>query len=224
MPKFARIFLWGLLISFIGTLPLGTLNVAALQISITNGILQAIYFALGCLVVEMFYVRVSLLGMDWVMRQQKLMKILDWLTFLIMVLLAVGSFIAASKGGAKEHGNFFLQSKMHKFLLGATMSAINPVQIPFWFGWSTVLFGKGILQKGKWFYNIYILGIGIGTLLGNCLFIFGGRWLVNGIKDSELYLNWIIGGIFAITALIQLYRILTKKDTFEQLEEKQHQH
>ena len=48
--------------------------------------------------------------------------------------------------------------------------------------------------------------------LGNCVFIFGGKWMVQRIANSEHYLNWVIGGIFAITAIIQLVKILLHKD------------
>lgn len=69
-----KIALWGFLISFIGTLPLGTLNIAAMQISITDGISPAIWFAGGALTAEMIYVRISLVAMDWVRKREKLLK------------------------------------------------------------------------------------------------------------------------------------------------------
>ena len=72
MPKLLRIFLWGLVISFFGSLPLGTLNVAAMQIGIQESITDAIYFSIGSLLVEMIYVRISLIGVDWIRKQEKL--------------------------------------------------------------------------------------------------------------------------------------------------------
>ena len=141
---------------------------------------------------------------------------MEWLTFGIILALAVGSFIAAMKHGTGSK-NVVLNNNMHRMLLGMFMCAINPVQIPFWFGWSTVLFSKKILSPVRSQYNSYIVGIGIGTLLGNCVFIFGGKWLVQRINNSEAYLNWVIGGIFTITALIQLYKILKKKDAVEKI-------
>ncbi len=98
------------------------------------------------------------------------------------------------------------------------MCAINPVQIPFWFGWSTVLFSKKILEPVHAQYNIYILGIGLGTLMGNAVFIFGGKWATDRIANSEQYLNWVIGGIFAITAIIQFWRILKHKDAVDKIQ------
>jgi threonine/homoserine/homoserine lactone efflux protein len=211
VTKFFHIFFWGLLISFLGSLPLGTLNVAAMQIGIQESIQHAIWFSLGSLLVEMIYVRISLVAIDWVRKQQRLMKAMEWITLGIIIALAVGSFVAAFKsgGGAK---NVLLNNNLHRFVLGMLMCAINPVQIPFWFGWSTVLFTKKILEPRPLYYNIYIIGIGVGTLLGNCVFIFGGKWMIQRIANSEQYLNWVIGGIFTVTALIQLVMILQKKD------------
>ncbi len=211
MPKLFRIFWWGLFISFLGSLPLGTLNVAAMQIGIQESISNALYFSFGSLLIEMIYVRISLVGVDWVRKQEKLMKAMEWFTLIIILALAAGSFMAALKDGA-ESKNVFLENTMHRFLLGMFMSAINPVQIPFWFGWSTVLFSKKILEPVKQQYNMYIVGIGLGTLTGNCVFIFGGKWLVDRIEGSQEYLNWVIGSIFAITAIIQAIKMIRHKD------------
>jgi len=199
------------MISFLGSLPLGTLNVAAMQIGIQESILDAMYFSFGSLLVEMVYVRLSLVGIDWVRKQQRLMKAMEWITLGIIVALAVGSFIAATKSGGTGK-NVMLQNNMHRFLLGMFMCAINPVQIPFWFGWSTVLFSKKILEPVSRQYNSYIVGIGLGTLAGNCVFIFGGKWMVQKIANSQQYLNWVIGGIFALTAVIQLIKMMRHKD------------
>ena len=218
MQKLAKIFIWGLVISFLGSLPLGTLNIAAMQIGIQESIKDAIWFSFGSLLVEMVYVRISLVGIDWVRKQEKLMKVMEWITLAIIVALAIGSFISASKGGGTAK-NVMLQNNMHRFLLGMFMCAINPVQIPFWFGWSTVLFSKKILEPKPSQYNSYIVGIGLGTLAGNCVFIFGGKWLVQRIANSEQYLNWVIGSIFTFTALIQFIKIMRKKDAITKFAE-----
>jgi hypothetical protein len=64
------------------------------------------------------------------------------------------------------------------------------------------------------------LGIGFGTFLGNCVFIFGGQFVAYRIENNQHTLNWIIGAVFAVTALLQLYKILRKKDTLQQIKEK----
>ena len=187
-----------------------------MQISISDGLYPAFLFSFGSLLAEVVYVRLSLIAMDWIRKQQKLLKILEWVTLGIVLALAISSFYAAIH--PKVHKNFILSSTVHRFLLGFGMCAINPVQIPFWFGWSTVLFTKKVLLPKSSHYNLYILGIGIGTLLGNCVFIFGGRLIAEKINANEHVLSWVIGGIFAFTAIVQLYKILKKKDATHQIE------
>lgn len=205
-----KIFCWGWFISFLGSLPLGTLNVAAMQIGIEDGVKSAILFCLGSMLVEMIYVRLSLIGIDWIGKQQKIMNLMQWISLAIVVALAIGSFVAAAKGGV-DAKNPILDNTINRFLLGAIGCAINPIVVIFWFGWSTILFEKKILIPNNLQYNFYIVGIGIGAFAGNCVFIFGGKWLVSRINSVQLYFNWIIGSIFALTALIMLFKIIRKK-------------
>jgi len=210
MQLFRR-FCTGLGISFLGTLPLGTLNVAAMQIAVSDGIKPAIGFSLGALLVEICYVRLSLVAMDWVRKQQKLFRYLEWITLIIILALSVASFVAAAHPSG-DGRNVILSNSMPRFLLGITMSAVNPVQIPFWFGWSTILFAKKILLPRNDHYNAYICGIGVGTFLGNSVFIFGGRLMVDSLNANQNILNYVIGGVFAVTAGIQAWRMFRKKN------------
>jgi len=218
MQQLLKVFFVGMLVSFLGSLPLGTLNIAAMQIAIVESVRNALLFSLGSLTAEMIYVRLSLVAMDWIRKQENIFKILEWLTLIIILALAFFSFYAALHPSVKK--NVILNNNLPSYLLGLAMSAVNPVQIPFWFGWSTVLFTKKVLLPKRSNYNIYIIGIGIGTLIGNSVFIFGGRLVANKIQNNQSGLNYVIGSVFAITALIQLWRMFVKrKDIAHQLHE-----
>ena len=222
MRPLQKIFFTGMLVSFLGSLPLGTLNIAAMQISISDGVLSAILFSMGSLLSEVIYVRLSLVAMDWIRKQEKLFRILEWVTLAIVIALAVSSFYGATHPA--QNKNVILSSELPKFILGFVMSAVNPVQIPFWFGWSTVLFTKKILLPRSDHYNAYIVGIGLGTLFGNCVFIFGGLLIATKINTNQDILNWVIGGIFAVTALIQIWKMIKKKDAVHNIEHPEEMH
>lgn len=210
MKHLARIFFTGFVISFLGSLPLATMNVAAMQISIAEGFAQAMLFSLGSLIVEMIYVRFSLVALNWISRQKRLFKILELVTLLIVLALAVAEFYAALHPSASK--NVVLSSTLPKILLGAAMCALSPGQFPFWLGWSTVLFSKKILLPRNDYYNAYIAGIGIGTFIGNCIFIFGGMLIAETINENQQILHWIIGLIFLGTAIYQLFKMWKRKE------------
>jgi hypothetical protein len=210
MRPLIKIFFTGMLISFLGSLPLATMNVAAMQIAISDTIIEAMLFSLGSLLVEMIYVRLSLVAIQWIEKHKKLFKILEFVTLFIILALAASSFYAAMHPGVKK--NIVLSSTLPKFVLGVVMCAVSPGQIAFWLGWSTVLFTKKILLPKNSHYNAYILGIGIGTFIGNCIFIFGGLLIAQKISKNQYIVSWVIGGIFLATAILQIWNMVRKKD------------
>lgn len=215
MNKVTHIFCTGLCISFLGTLPLGVLNVAAAQLAVNTGLIAAFSFSLGALLVEMGYVRLSLVAMDKVRKQKRLFRWLEWLTVIIVFILAITSFFAAYHPNGDRSflsGSGFSTRPIFCFVAGMTLSALNPLQIPFWFGWSTVLMTRGTLLPRSNHYNSYTAGIGLGTLFGNAIFIFGGSIMVQHLAANQQVLNTVIGWIFLITAFIQAGRLLIRKN------------
>jgi threonine/homoserine/homoserine lactone efflux protein len=208
MNPFLRIFLTGLLISFLGSLPLGTMNVVATTITVQYGVKTALLFCLGGVLIEISYVRIALVAMDRVIKHYKIFRVFEWLSVMLILALALGTFLAA--GRLSGIGKALPIDVTHPFLLGIVLSATNPLHITFWFGWSTILLDKRILIPKIPFYNIYVAGIGIGSLLGYNVFIFGGNYLINKLKVNQNILSWLIGSVLFITAIIQSFRIIRK--------------
>ncbi len=188
-----------------------------MQISAQESISNAMYFSIGTMVAEMIIVRVAIEGINWVRKQQKIFRIFEWITFFVIAAFAAGSFYAANQ--PYETKNVLLNNNINPFLLGVIMSSLTPNHIPFWFGWSTVLFSKNILKAGNTNYNVYIISIGAGTFLANCFYIYGGKLIVNKITTNQHRLSWILAIIFSITALIQLVKIIWFKNAVEKLSE-----
>jgi threonine/homoserine/homoserine lactone efflux protein len=210
MKQSIKIFYWGFVISFLGTLPLGTMNVTATNISIKQGTFSAFIFASGTIVVEGVCVYIVLQAMQWVSKQQRFFKIFEWLTIILILALSISCLTAAIK--MKGFGNnVFLKYNLNPFLLGLLLSILNPLHIPFWFGWSTVLLKKNILIPKSKYYLTYISGISLGTLAGFDVFIYGGNFILQQLSDKQNMLNWVVGITLLITAAIQLYKIQRKR-------------
>jgi putative Ca2+/H+ antiporter (TMEM165/GDT1 family) len=91
------------------------------------------------------------------------------------------------------------------------------MQIPFWFGWSTVLANRNVLRREDHQYLLYIAGIGLGTLIGHCIFIFGGKLLVDSLNARQDVIHWSVGGIFLLTAIIQWVKMVKNKDAISKM-------
>ncbi len=212
--KLLKVFSLGLMISLIGSLPLGSLNIMAWRIyDVKKSLPNALFFSLGVAVVEVIYVRISLIAMKWVIKNKKLFRALEWFTIFLFLGLAFMSFFMHSK--QEVNAFYYDESLLVQFLWGAFLCAINPVQIPFWFLWSTYLISNKKLEPKASHYNFYCTGIGIGTLIGEGIYVFGGAWLVAKVGANEQEIGYFVGAVFLITALIQLYRVTYKKSKLE---------
>ncbi len=207
MKKLIRVLLAGLAISFLGSLPLGTMNIAAAQIAIQKGANAGLLYATGSMLTEIIIVRLSLVAMGWLVRQHRIFHFLELFTVLLLFILSAVSFVAAYKmSGFSKTG---LISSLNPFWTGVFLSATNPLHIPFWMGWSTALINKQLLKPDPVYYNFYIAGIGTGTILGFMVFIYGGGYMVNQVKQHQTLLNLAIGVVLLGTAVLQLKKIIT---------------
>jgi threonine/homoserine/homoserine lactone efflux protein len=216
MRKLLRIFVSGVFISFIGALPLGTQNLAAMQIAISDGLQPALLFALGLVVADIFYIYTTLLAMQWIQKQKKIFKALEWVTLVIVIALAAANFYAALHPAVQK--NVVLSNPVPRFFLGVILNGINPMQIPFWFGWGTVLLTKKIIEPRWQHYHFFSAGATIGMSAATLLFIFGGRIIADKITNNQPIVYFIIGGIFIVTAIIQIWKMAKKKDVEHKLE------
>lgn len=216
MLTLVRIIAIGIFIAFIGVLPLGTINLSAMQIAVTDGLQSAMLFALGMIPADIFYVLLTLLAMQWIQKRKKLFSALEWLTLLIVLALAAANFYAAAHPAVQK--NVLLSSTLPPLLLGFVMNIVNPLQIPFWFGWNTVLVTRKFLVANWRCYAGYCFGVSIGLFAGTSIFIFGGQLMAEKISRHQSLFSFAIGGIFALTALYQVWKMTHKKDVLHKLE------
>jgi len=209
MKKYCKIFFVGLLISFVASLSPSTINITSTHIAVHNGNSSAAFFAVGCIIVETICLCIALVAMDWIRKKQTLFRLLECLTISMIFLLALSSFVAAAE--MKTFGeSVFTSYHIHPFLLGIMINTLNPMHIPFWLGWTTILLEKGILTPGKRNYILYIIGITIGTIGGFTCFIYGGSLIMQQFSSNQYVINWIVGAALLVTAMVHVYKLYSK--------------
>jgi len=205
--QYTLTILLGLIVSLLGQLPLGTISMTATQIAVQENFRNAWKYSAGIALVEMIYLRIVLSGMQWIISHQLVFLIFNWITIALFAALGTIILIAARKQ-EKQKKAMLLNYPLDRFLLGLSMSALNPAQIPFWFIWTGYFINLGWLKPGFAEFSLFTLGTGVGTMAGLLIYIYGGNWLVTKMKTSNRTLNKLMGIIFIIAAAAQLYRVL----------------
>jgi len=209
MKRQTKLFFYAISISFLGTLPLGTLNLSVANFAFGHDLIGAVGFSIGAISVEMILVRVALGAVKRLEALKRMFKVFSILTSLILLTLAFSSLLAAFQMQMFRASLPF--STLNPVLSGLLLSLINPLHLPFWMGWTAVLKSKKILDDRRRSYRTFILAIGTGTSLTFCIYGTIGGFLIHLLGSREVLLNWFVGIALLITALAQLYKTFFKK-------------
>jgi threonine/homoserine/homoserine lactone efflux protein len=207
MQHIIIVILIGWLVSFLGQLPLGTMSLTSTQIAVEENLKNAWKYALGVALVEIVYLRLVLIGTNWVTEHQLFYEIFGWAAVAMFLVFSVLSFISAIKHKEGDKP-LLLKNKVNRFFLGISMSAVNVAQIPFWFIWSTYVVDLKGMNRTTIDYNFFTLGCGIGTISGLALYMYGGKAIIDKVKNGARILSIIMAIVFIIAAIVQAYRMI----------------
>jgi hypothetical protein len=60
LSRYFKLFFWVLMISFLGSLPIRTLNITVARLVVNKGIMQVVEFEVGAIFVEVILVRIAI--------------------------------------------------------------------------------------------------------------------------------------------------------------------
>ncbi len=206
MNKILKIFLAGLIISFLGSLPLGTLNITAFRIAASQNTTEAFMFSIAAILVELIIVRITLLGSHKINLNSKLFLYLLPFTIVLFIYLAVSNFNSSGSHVSSVSNNIFTPIIKSSFLLGLTLSLLNPMHIPFWMGWNSILITKNTLERSRGMYLFYITGIGLGSISALLIFIFAGSLIFQRFQQFSFLITIFMGFFYLGFAAFILYK------------------
>jgi threonine/homoserine/homoserine lactone efflux protein len=195
-------FLIGLVVSFLGSLPLGTVNLAVVQTTINSNFRAGFYFALGATLVELIYSAIAIKFIAVLLSNSHLELIIQIFTVPAFIILGILYF------RKKESGKAETVKGRRSFLNGMFIGLINPLQIPFWLAYGSYLLTNNWIKNEAGLLNLFILGICTGTLMVLTLIALISKTLISKIDLRTNLVNKGIGIILFILATYQLVKIV----------------
>ncbi|MBF6640409.1 hypothetical protein IVB69_02835 [Flavobacterium sp. J49] len=186
MQNLKNIFV-GFLVSFIGSIPLGYLNVVGFQVYEKSGLTPTALYLLGVIIIEFFVIYFTLIFAKRLAENKKLTKYIEGFSIVFMFVLA---YVFYSSANSKS--DFSTTYNYAPFLLGIVLSCLNFIQIPFWTGWNLwLLNGKYIEISGCRKY-VFVLGTIVGTFCGMLTLILALHYFASNVEFLAQYLMRII--------------------------------
>jgi len=209
MKALKNIFV-GFLVSFIGSIPLGYLNVIGYEVYSKTGINNLILYLLGVITIEAIVIYCTLLFADKLSRSKKLMKFIDFFSIIFMLVLAY-IFYSQSKSGGSGESQLSSYTQYSGYLIGIIFSSLNFMQLPFWLGWNVYVVNAKYITLGKKLNLVYLAG----TLIGSFIGILTVVMILNKVTEgtgllSKYLLSHIIPLFFVGMAFYQGYKYYKK--------------
>ena len=209
MVNLKNIFV-GFLISFLGSIPLGYLNVVGYKIYSEQGLLTTVFFLLGVVFIELFVIYFTLIFANKLAANVKLTKIIEGFSVIFMFILAYIFYASASKS-ANDGNEFSHFGYWGTFTTGIFLSAINFVQLPFWTGWNVYLLNEKYIEISKSRKYFYVFGTLVGTFAGMLVLIVALHYFTNQTDFLEKYLmKLIIPLVFVALGIFQAIKFYRK--------------
>jgi threonine/homoserine/homoserine lactone efflux protein len=201
-----RVGLAGWVVSFLGTLPVGTLTITAFRMAAAQRWPDALWFTAGVVLVELLVVRLALAGNRWVNLRHPWFAYLLGPAVLLLCWLAFDSFRSANTlpvAGAPLHTLGLGGSPV---LLGMLMSALNPMHLPFWLGWNAVLTARNTLYRQAGMYFFYLLGVGLGSVAGFAVYVVLGHAAAGEYAIYHRLISQAVGALYLGFAAFLLFK------------------
>lgn len=209
MQNLKNIFV-GFLVSFIGSLPLGYLNIVGYEVFQQFGLNETIWYLLGVISIECIVIYLTLIFANQLMNNKKLIRFIEGFSVLFMFLLAF-IFYSSASNETKQTSVLEKYIDYSPYVVGVILSCLNFIQIPFWTGWNLYLLNSKYIEISKSRKYFYVIGTLIGTFFGMLALILSLNYLTNQTDFLANYLmKVIIPLVFIGLGLFQAFSFYKK--------------
>ncbi len=209
MQNLKNIFV-GFLISFIGSIPLGYLNVVGFDVYKKFGLKDTVFYLFGVVLIEFFVIYFTLIFANKLINNKNLLKFIEAFSIVFMFILAYVFYSSASSNASNETvlETYFNYSV---FAVGLILSCLNFIQIPFWLSWNLYLLNEKYIDVKGFKKYFYVIGTIIGTFFGMLTLILSLNYVTSQTDFLAKYLmKAIIPSVFIGLGIFQAFKFYKK--------------
>lgn len=180
----------GFLVSFLGSIPLGYLNLIGFDIYNASGLRSTIFYLLGVICIEFCVIFLTLIFANKLNSNTRLLKFIEAFSVVFMFILAYVFYASANSGDGNK--TVFSNVSQNVFFAGILYSGLNFIQIPFWLSWNLYLLNGKYIEISKTRKYFYVIGTVAGTFCGMVTLILALHYFASNVDFLSKYLMQII--------------------------------
>ena len=197
-----------MIVAFIGVIPPGLLNMTAAKISLKEGAGLGIMFSTGVCLVVFIQTYIAANFSRYLSNRPDIVEILQRVAFVIFVLVTIYFLLLASKEKDTEIVEADIKSKKSRFFHGMLLSGLNVFPVPYQAYMTITLASFGWMNFERTNLITYVTGATMGTFVMLYIYIFFFDKIKDKAFTSQKNMNYIIGSVTGLVALVTFINIL----------------
>lgn len=199
---FISLFTITAIISFLGALPFGIVNLTTTKITIEEGTSSALKFIFGASLIELVHAALALLFAEIIIMRIIENPIIKFSIGLLLIIIGIYFLFRNEKPSLKNKN----KTKLPKLLLGMFLNLINPQAIPFWIFAITYLGNDMHMIVSAKEMSSFFLAIFIGKNLALLVFVYGSHFISTKLKLCCNIISRIMGVILLLGAIVHFIK------------------
>ena len=196
-----QVFLVGMIFSFIGSIPPGTLNILVLQLGLENKVRIALRFALAVALVEYPYAWIAVVFEGWLTSSPAIAKNFHLTGAIVMTVIGV-----INLWSARKPSRLSVKFQQSGFRRGFVLSVLNPQAIPFWVAVTAYLKMEGWIQlDSAAMIHSYVFGTSVGVMLLLTILAVSAQ-KISGVFQQSRLIRMTPGAVLLLLGTIGLVR------------------
>ena len=192
----------GFIMAFVGLMAPGLLTMTTIKVGVERGCKEGRKFAFGVIFPVIIQAHIALLGAAYLLRHKMILVRLSQMGIVIFVLLAWLFFRQARKGYSEGGlGKINIRNSVY---YGMAVSAINPMGIPFYLTYSSLLAYYGVIRFEQPYISIFVAGAALGAYAILALYATYARRIIGRVRFLSQNFYYILSFVSAFLALMSI--------------------
>lgn len=194
----------GYVMAFLSLTPPGMLNMTSVRTALEKGPRSGMWFALGAAMVVIPQAFIALVFARYFADHPEVVERLNYAGLAVLFLLSVVFFFQARKK-FKGEGS---RKKGKSFVVGALMSSMNMLAIPFYLVLSSVLENRGLLITEQPYINLFVTGVFLGAFSLFMVYVKFAAVIQKRAQFIARNINYILSALFLVLGILTLIKVM----------------
>ncbi len=196
-------FLVALILSFLGSLPIGLITLTITQKTIEKGMRAGLLIALGASVMEFGYTYLALMSLELFTENLAFESSIKIVAITVFMILAIYYYFKKPSSNLQPSSTY----DYFDFFRGVVVGLMNVLILPFWIFLGIWLVSNGMDFNSQPYLLIFSFGATIGAFLAFLGYIWGSKLIEKKVVTLNQYTNKIVSVLFFGLGIFQLIQL-----------------